>query len=91
MFIYSEFVCTHCYSVLFHFLKGIVNETSIKNLSWLNDTKVYFSYCNVASSNTSRLEAHKEIGDEEPCYSTKISILSFIWAGLAPLHKARIS
>ena len=27
----------------------------------------------------------KEIGDEEPCYSTKISILSFIWAGLAAL------
>ena len=30
----------------------------------------------------------KEIGDEEPCYSTKISIFSFIWAGLAALHKA---
>ena len=58
-----------------------MNETSIKNLSWLNDTKVYFSYCNVASSNTSRLEAHKEIGDEEPCYSTKNYIFSFIWAG----------
>ena len=32
----------------------------------------------------------KEIGDEEPCYSTKISIFSFIWAGLAALHKATI-
>ena len=30
----------------------------------------------------------KEIGEEEPCYSTKISIFSFIWAGLADLHKA---
>ena len=30
----------------------------------------------------------KEIGDEEPYYSTKILILSFIWAGLAALHKA---
>ena len=30
----------------------------------------------------------KEIGDEEPHYSTKISIFSFIWAGLAALHKA---
>ena len=30
----------------------------------------------------------KEIGDEEPCYSTKILIFSFIWAGLAALHKA---
>ena len=28
----------------------------------------------------------KEIGDEEPYYSTKISIFSFIWAGLAALH-----
>ena len=27
--------------------------------------------------------AGKEIGDEEPYYSTKISIFSFIWAGLA--------
>ena len=25
----------------------------------------------------------KEIGDEEPCNSTKILIFSFIWAGLA--------
>ena len=31
----------------------------------------------------------KEIGHEEPCSSTKISILSFFWAGLAALHKAR--
>jgi hypothetical protein len=30
----------------------------------------------------------KEIGDDEPYYSTKISIFSFIWAGLAALHKA---
>ena len=30
----------------------------------------------------------KEIGDKEPCYSTKISIFSFIWAGLTALHKA---
>ena len=30
----------------------------------------------------------KEIGDEEPYYSTKIAIFSFIWAGLATLHKA---
>ena len=30
----------------------------------------------------------KEIGDEEPYYSTKVSIFSFIWAGLAALHKA---
>ena len=30
----------------------------------------------------------KEIGDEEPCYSTNISIFSFIWAGLAAFHKA---
>ena len=30
----------------------------------------------------------KEIGDEEPYYSTKILIFSFIWAGLAALHKA---
>ena len=29
----------------------------------------------------------KEVGDEEPYYSTKISIFSFIWAGLAALHK----
>ena len=29
----------------------------------------------------------KEIGDEEPYYSTKISIFSFIWAGLAALHQ----
>ena len=29
----------------------------------------------------------KEIGDEEPCYSTKISIFSFTWAGLAALHE----
>ena len=31
---------------------------------------------------------NKEIGDEEPCYSTKSSILSFIWADLAALHKS---
>ena len=31
---------------------------------------------------------HKEIGDKEPYYSTKSSIFSFIWAGLAALHKA---
>ena len=31
----------------------------------------------------------KEIGDEEPHYSTKNLIFSFIWAGLAALHKAR--
>ena len=30
----------------------------------------------------------KEIGDEEPYNSTKISIFSFICAGLAALHKA---
>ena len=30
---------------------------------------------------------NKEIGDEEPCYSTKISIFSFIWAGLAGYTK----
>ena len=30
----------------------------------------------------------KEIGDEEPYYSTKILIFSFIWAGLAALQKA---
>ena len=30
----------------------------------------------------------KRKGDEEPCYSHKISIFSFIWAGLAALHKA---
>jgi hypothetical protein len=30
----------------------------------------------------------KEIGDEETCYSIKISIFSFIWAGLAALHEA---
>ena len=29
----------------------------------------------------------KEIGDEEPYYSTKISIFSFIWAGLAAIQK----
>jgi hypothetical protein len=31
----------------------------------------------------------KEKGDEEPYYSTKISIFSFILAGLAALHKAK--
>ena len=31
----------------------------------------------------------KEIGHEEPCSSTKISILSFLGAGLVALHKAR--
>ena len=30
----------------------------------------------------------KEIGDEEPYYSTKILIFSFFRAGLAALHKA---
>ena len=30
----------------------------------------------------------KEIGDKEPYYSTKISIFSFIWTGLAALQKA---
>jgi hypothetical protein len=30
----------------------------------------------------------KEIGDEEPCYSNKILIFSFVWAALAALHKA---
>ena len=30
----------------------------------------------------------KDIGIEEPYYSTKILIFSFIWAGLAALHKA---
>ena len=34
--------------------------------------------------------ACKEIGHEESCYSTKILIFSFIWAGLAALHKASI-
>ena len=29
----------------------------------------------------------KEIGDQEPYYSTKILIFSFIWAGLADLRK----
>ena len=29
----------------------------------------------------------KEIGDGDPYYSIKISIFSFIWAGLAALHK----
>ena len=36
------------------------------------------------------MSEHKEIGDEEPCYSTKNLIFSFIWAGLAALHKASI-
>ena len=31
----------------------------------------------------------KEIGDEEPYYSTKISIISFIWAGLAYTKQAQ--
>jgi hypothetical protein len=30
----------------------------------------------------------EEIGDEEPYYSNKLSIFSFIWAGLAALNKA---
>ena len=30
----------------------------------------------------------KEIGDKEPYYNAKILIFSFIWAGLAALHKA---
>ena len=30
----------------------------------------------------------KEIRDEEPYFSTTILIFSFIWAGLAALHKA---
>ena len=34
------------------------------------------------------LSISKEIGNEEPYYRTKISIFSFIWAGLAALHKA---
>ena len=34
------------------------------------------------------IKVHKEIGDEEPYYSTKILIFSFIWAGLPALHKA---
>ena len=34
-----------------------------------------------------RILGGKEIGDEEPYYSPKISIFSFIWAGLAALHK----
>ena len=34
------------------------------------------------------LEKPKEIADIEPNYSTKILIFSFIWAGLAALHKA---
>ena len=34
-----------------------------------------------------RMLGGKEIGDEEPYYSPKISIFSFIWAGLAALHK----
>ena len=34
-------------------------------------------YCNMC------ITVAKEIGDEEPYYSTKISIFSFIWAGLA--------
>ena len=38
----------------------------------------------LCSSNTTS----KEIGDEESYYSTKILIFSFIWAGLAALHKA---
>ena len=29
--------------------------------------------------------SRKEIGDEEPCYSAKILIFSFIWAGLCVL------
>ena len=37
------------------------------------------------------IHSGKEIGDEEPHCSTKISILSFIWAGLAALHNARYS
>ena len=31
---------------------------------------------------------NKEIGDEEPYYSTNISIFSFLGVGLAALHKA---
>ena len=36
----------------------------------------------------SKLFNTKEIGDEEPYYSTKISIFPFLGAGLAALHKA---
>ena len=34
------------------------------------------------------LNEDKKIGYEEPYYNTKISIFSFVWAGLAALHKA---
>ena len=50
------------------------------------ETEFTISFANCIR-NRSHIQA-KEIGDEEPYYSTKILILSFIWAGLAALHKA---
>ena len=55
------------------------NRKTIQKVFHRNSKKKNFQNINIS----------KEIGDEEPCYSTKISILSFIWAGLAALHKAR--
>jgi hypothetical protein len=36
----------------------------------------------------SKYAVTKEIGHEEPYYTTKISIFSFTWAGLASFHKS---
>ena len=48
----------------------------------------YESVAYVLGVKTNQIKA-KEIGDEKPCYSTKISIFSFIWAGLAALHESK--
>ena len=42
----------------------------------------------VSKINLFGIQMIKEIGHEEPYYSTKILIFSFIWAGLAALHTA---
>ena len=44
----------------------------------------------VAGIQYSEICTGKEMGDEEPCHSTKILIFSFIWAGLACFVESNI-
>ena len=62
-----------------------VVENALKSQGKNFVSKIY-CYC---PKNTLEQYLQKEMPkEEEPYYSTKISILSFIWAGLAALHKA---
>ena len=80
-----NFYCWTTYGRIFC-LQGrfVVKSYYFKAVKFIYSEKTT-KFCEIS---TLFLSVCKEIGDEEPDYSTKISIFSFIWAGLAAFHKA---